>query len=478
MKITFLGAAGEVTGSQHLIETDSLRLLLECGLFQGHRAECRAKNERFLCDPQGLDGVILSHAHIDHGGNLPGLFRAGFRGPVFCTHATADIARIMLIDSARIQSEDVRYLNRNRAPGEPEITPLYDEQHVNGVCQLFDPLPFAQWHELADDVRLRFSPAGHILGSAITELEIRERGEWCRIVFTGDLGRREKPLLNDPTPIDGCDVLITESTYGNRVHPPAADMQAELLRVIQRAAQAGGRVIIPAFSLGRTQTVVYFLNQLRNEGNLPDIPVFVDSPLANRLTSVYRDYQDTMDSDVQAAARTDTSVFDFPGLTYIRSQADSVALNRRRTPFVVIAASGMCENGRVVHHLRHALDDERNTVLIIGFQARHTLGRRIVEKRETVRIFGREVRLRADVEVINGLSAHADLPDFRWWFDRMARTGGIGQAFLVHGEPEASAALSEALIDHSDEIPIVPQFGESFKIGSRTGGTFETPGSG
>jgi metallo-beta-lactamase family protein len=292
MKITFLGGAGEVTGSQHLIETDNLRLLLDCGLFQGQRKETRAKNMEFFCRPKELDGVILSHAHIDHCGNLPGLYRAGFDGTIFCTDATADIADIMLQDAAHIQEEDAKYLNRKRKGGDL-IEPLYTSEDAEAVVRQIQPMHFNQWHELATDVRVRFSPAGHILGSAITELEIRERAQWKRIVFTGDLGRYGMPLLVDPQPLEyPADVLIIESTYGNRVHPPVKDMKDDLLRIIQEAHQRGGRVIIPAFSLGRTQQVIYHLNELFNEGRLPRIPIFVDSPLSNRCTAVHRRYQE------------------------------------------------------------------------------------------------------------------------------------------------------------------------------------------
>ena len=240
MKITFLGAAGEVTGSQHLIETDSLRILLDCGLFQGHRAESRRKNEQFHCDPKSLSGVILSHAHADHCGNLPGLYKAGYHGPIFCTPATADVASVMLHDSAHIQEEDARYLNRKQPPGSPKIQPLYDIDHVTAVVKRFETLPYGQWHDLSKDFRLRFQDAGHILGSAITEMEIREKGDWKRVVFTGDLGRRATPLLRDPQQVEGCDVLITESTYGNRIHPPVDDIKARLKSILQRAVERSG----------------------------------------------------------------------------------------------------------------------------------------------------------------------------------------------------------------------------------------------
>jgi metallo-beta-lactamase family protein len=464
MKITFHGAAGEVTGSQHLIETDNLRVLLDCGLFQGSRAKSRKKNERFHCEPTKLDGVVLSHAHIDHSGNLPGLYRAGFRGPIFCTRATADIAGIMLRDSAKIQAEDARYLPRQLKQGHPPLEPLYDEKHVREVEKLFEPLDYGEWHDLSPEFRLRFSDAGHILGSAITEMQIEDAGEMRRVVFTGDLGRRHLPLLRDPTLVGGCDVLISEATYGNKAHPPPQNLKADLLRIVSDAANKGGRVIIPAFSLGRTQQIVYFLNELMEEGSLASIPFFVDSPLATRLTEVYRRHQHEMDEEAQQSLRFDDDLFEFPGLQYVQSRQESAALNRRKGSFVVISASGMCENGRVVHHLKHAISNEKNTVIIIGYQAEHTLGRRIVERQPTVRIFDRDISLRAKVEVLNGLSAHADAEDFKWWYEHMARESGIGQAFLVHGESKSLEAMASLIHDFCDEDAIIPELHQSFEV--------------
>ena len=464
MKIRFLGAAGEVTGSQHLIETDVRRILLDCGLFQGPDEETRPKNTRFHCRPRQLDCVVLSHAHIDHSGNLPGLYRSGFRGPVYCTRATADIARVMLRDSAKIQQEDARYANRKRHSSEPEIQPLYSDEHVRRVCRLFEHVSIGEWEELADDFRIRFHYAGHILGSVICELDLKDDGEWKRIVFTGDLGRRGKPLLNDPQTIERCDVVITESTYGNRVHPAAGDVKNHLRRVVRHAASRKGRVIIPAFSLGRTQLLIYLLNELRNEDALCRVPVYIDSPLATRLTDIFRDHQQEMDDDVLATLQTDNDVFEFDGLTYIRSRDESVALNRADGPFIVISASGMCENGRVVHHIRHAVSNPENTILIIGFQARRTLGRQLVEKRGPVRILGRTYACHCQVETINGLSAHADAEDFRWWFGKLRDQGGTGRAFIVHGEPDSAQALSDLIQDCCDQPPVVPALGDGWDV--------------
>jgi len=465
MKITFLGAAGEVTGSQHLIETDSVRLLLDCGLFQGREEETLPKNQHFRCKPSKLDAVILSHAHIDHCGNLPGLYKAGFRGPIFSSPATADIASIMMRDSARIQEEDARYERRKRYKGEQhETRPLYTEEDARHAAKLFETVPFHEWDEILDGVRLRLHHAGHILGASIVELEIQDGPEWKRVIFSGDLGRRNQPILMDPATIGRCDVLICESTYGDRVHPDTSDVKAELQRVICEASRRGGRVIIPAFSLGRTQMLVYLLNELRNEDAMCRVPVFIDSPLAIRLTDVHREHTRDMDSDVQATLRHDDDVFDFEGLTYVQSQDESMALNRREGPMVIIAAGGMCENGRVVHHLKHAVSDDRNAILIIGFQAEHTLGRRIVEKRQELRILGKTLPLNARVEIVNGLSAHADASDFKWWFNELQKQGGAEQVFIVHGESRSANALAAIAEEASDLPPIIPQFGQAFDL--------------
>jgi metallo-beta-lactamase family protein len=464
MKITFCGAAGEVTGSQHLIETGQLRVLLDCGLFQGPRAKSRRKNERFHCQPNKLDAVILSHAHIDHCGNLPGLYRAGFRGPIFCTPATAAVASIMLRDSARIQAEDARYLAGHLQADHPSFDPLYNEEHVRQVERLLEPLEYGEWHDLSPVFRLRFFDAGHILGSAISEMQIDDAGETRQVVFSGDLGRRGLPLLRDPTLIGGCDVLISEATYGDKVHPPPSDIKAALLRIISDTAGKGGRVIIPAFSLGRTQQIVYFLNELIEEKLLPSIPVFVDSPLATRLTEVYRRHQHDLDEAAQKTLQHDDDLFGFSSLAYVRSREESMALNHRQDPLVIISASGMCESGRVVHHLKRAVADGKNTIVIIGFQAGHTLGRRIVERQSTLRIFDRNIPLRAKVEVLNGLSAHADAEDFKWWYEHMARETGVGQAFLVHGESEALQSMAGLIRDYCDEDAMIPELYESLDV--------------
>ncbi len=468
MKLTFLGAAGEVTGSQHLLETDTLRVLLDCGLFQGHRAESYSKNRHFRCKPREIDAVVLSHAHIDHCGNLPGLFRAGFRGPIYCTPATADLAAVMLRDSLHIQQEDARYLADHAlgdaANDRPPIEPLYGEEDVRGAIKLLETLESSDWHELSPAFRLRFTNAGHILGSAVCQFDIEDASDVVRVVYTGDLGRRGLPLLCDPQLIEGCDVLITESTYANAVHPPPEDLKARLLKIIQRADENSGKVVIPAFSLGRTQQVLYFLRELMQAGSLPRMPIYVDSPLANRVTKVFAQHGELFDAAAIRALGQNRDLFHFPMLHYLETPQESRELNRREGPFIVIAASGMCENGRIRHHLRHAVEDERNTIVLIGFQAEGTLGRQIAERQPTLRILDRVYELKAKVESLAGLSAHVDAEDFKWFFSHMSADSHIGRAFIVHGEAPAARALAGILHDYCDENPTIPRLFEKFEI--------------
>lgn len=464
MKISFLGAAGEVTGSQHLIETDSRRILLDCGLFQGHREESYIKNSWFAYPPDSIDAVFLSHGHMDHCGNLPRLYSKGFRGPIFCTSATADIAEIMLKDSARIQEEDARYLARKLKGKHPPIEPLYSEDDVDGVAKLFERLEYHEWYHLGDDVKVRFLDAGHILGSAIIEMKIKDQREWRHLVFTGDLGRRNLPLLRDPETIAGCEILISESTYGNRVHEKASDIKEELYQILDEAYRVEGRVIIPAFSLGRTQQIIYYLNELYNEKRLPHIPIFVDSPLSTRLVSVFRHHLHEMDNEVREMMEADQDPFGFALLDYVSTREQSIALNKREGAFVVIAGSGMCENGRVRHHLKNGIEHIETTIVLMGYQAANTLGRRLQQRDPKVKIFDRYYKVKAKVVQLSGLSGHADVEDFKWWYEQSAKRGNIGQVFLVHGEPESATALAALIRDECDLEPIIPQFQESFEV--------------
>ena len=466
MKLTFLGAAGEVTGSQHLLEAEAgghFRMLFDCGLFQGARKSSRQKNEKFSCNPRLLDCVVLSHAHIDHCGRIPQLVAAGFKGPIYCTKATHDIIELMLADSAKIQMEDAEYMADKLGPDAPSAKPLYTLDDVTKTMKLVESLDYHDRTKIADGVTLTFHEAGHILGSAISELIVREGTQDTRVVFTGDLGRRDMPLLCDPEPVEAPDILISECLYAGRSHPPAGNIKQMLHELVERAQQTDGRLILPAFSLGRTQQVLYYLNELWNEKRLAPIPVFVDSPLATRLTAIYRSQTDIMDDDVQETLEEDDDAFKYPMLTYIRKRDGSIALNRREGAFAVISASGMCENGRVVHHLKHAVEDPNSTIGLLGYQAPRTLGRRIADREKTVRIHGRTLELNAQVESLSGLSAHAGREDLYWWFEQVAETGPIDRAFFVHGEPDMARDMAKLVGDFVERHD-APEFGQSFEI--------------
>ena len=466
MSLTYtpLGAAGEVTGSCHLLEHPHFRVLMDCGLFQGGPREHRDNRQTPWGDARGLDAVVLSHAHADHCGRLPLLVRDGFAGEIYCTPATARIAAVMLRDSAKIQEEDAAFCRKRFGPDHPGAKPLYEEEDADRAVKLFQPIRYNDPTRLSPHLKLTFREAGHILGSAITELTIGKVPSATRLVFTGDLGRRGMPLLRDPATLPGCDVLISECTYGDKTHTPPGDLASELLKVLMRAELNGGRVVIPAFSLGRTQQVVYYLNELYEAGVLPKMPVYVDSPLATRLTRIYRDRQDLLDDEAQAVLTVDDDLFDFEGLLYTPKRHDSVAINEVGPPFAVISASGMCDAGRVVHHLARALPNPQDCVCLIGYQGRGTTGRAISEKRETVELHGRKVPIRCHVEQFGGLSAHAGADDLKWWFEAMAADGGIGKCFLVHGEEDVAQKFTGLIRDCCDEDPTVPEREEVYEL--------------
>ena len=466
MSLTYtpLGAAGEVTGSSHLLEHRHFKILLDCGMFQGGPT-AHADNRKLLCgDPADVDAVVLSHAHADHCGRLPMLVKHGFSGEIYCTPATARIAAIMLKDSAHIQEEDAAFCRKRFGPDHPGARPLYELADVDHAIKQFTPIAYNEPTRLSAHLELTFREAGHILGSAITQLRIGKGMDSMRLVFTGDLGRRGMPLLRDPATLDGCDVLISECTYGDKTHTPPGDIAGELLGTLMRAVNNGGRVVIPAFSLGRTQQVVYYLNELAEAGILPQMPYYVDSPLATRLTEVYRDRQDLMDEEARAVLTMDDDLFDFEELLYTPKRADSVAINDVGPPFCVISASGMCEAGRVVHHLARALPNPHDCVALIGYQGRGTTGRAIAEKRESVEIHGRRVPIRCHVEQFGGLSAHAGADDLKWWYGALADAGGVGKCFLVHGEPDVAEKFAGLIRDDCDEDPVIPGRGEAFEL--------------
>jgi len=440
--VTFLGAAREVTGTCHLVRVGGSAVALDLGMFQGRRSESMEKNRHVPFDVAGLSALVLSHAHIDHSGRLPMLTRNGYKGPIYATPATRDLCAIMLADSAHIQEKDADYLARKHRPFEP---PLYGQKDVVDTMERIISMPYDQPFDVAPGVRATFVDAGHILGSASVILECTEGGTQRRLVFSGDVGRWGLPIIRDPKPPQGADVVIMESTYGDREHESVADMPSELARIVRETAARGGRVFIPAFAVGRTQELVYDLHRLALSGAIPSIPIVIDSPLAIDATAVFAMHPEIYDKGEELIAAVQ-DLFHFNLVEYTRDVAASKALNDRNGPMIVIAASGMAENGRILHHLAHGAPEQRNTILIVGFQAEHTLGRRIVEKQPTLRIFGEDIPLRARVEILNGYSAHADRNELQRWLD--AVRGPNAQKLpvhLVHGEPQAQDALAEIL---------------------------------
>ena len=411
-------------------------------MFQGRRAESQEKNLRLPVPVDAIDAVVLSHAHIDHSGRLPLLTASGYRGPVHCTPATRDLCAIMLADAAHIQESDAEYLARH---GKPYVPPLYRQADVVELMRHMLAVPYEEAFEVVPGVRATFFDAGHILGSASVSLECREGGRTTRLVFSGDIGRKGLPIIRDPEPPNGADAVIMESTYGDRDHPPAEDMRERLGAIVRETAARGGRVMIPAFAVGRTQEIVYDLHALARAARIPSIPIYIDSPLAIDATSVYAMHPDAFDHG-EDLVRAVKHLFQFELVHYTRDVSESKALNSQNGPMIIVAASGMAEGGRILHHLIHGAPDPRSTILIVGFQAEHTLGRRIVEERPTLRIFGEDVPLRARVEVLNGYSAHGDRHEMAAWLDAVsARSAKRPRVWLVHGEPPSQDAFAAML---------------------------------
>ncbi|MBN1346542.1 MAG: MBL fold metallo-hydrolase [Phycisphaerae bacterium] len=462
--LTFHGAAQEVTGSLHLLDVDGFRIALDCGMFQGRRAEGRIKNTSWPCPPEEIDAVVLSHAHIDHSGRLPRLVREGFTGPIYATPAARDLAAVMLADSAHIQEEDANYWNKKRVKrGEEAIEPLYTQEDSLRVIEQMFGIPYGRSFPLSQKVQVLYSDAGHMLGSGVVHLKIETgKDKHVSLVFTGDLGRPNMPILRDPSALPPCDYLICESTYGGRQTDPIVDMKERLAQVVETTVKRGGKVIVPSFSVGRTQVIVYSLHQLFVEGRLKQIPVFVDSPLAVNATEVFRLHPECYDAD---ARKFNSKIGDILGngcCTYIRDVEESKALHRKRTPCVIISASGMCEFGRILHHLKNNIPSAKNTVLIVGYQAQHTLGRRLVEGAEEAKIFGEVYPVKAQVVVLNGFSAHANAGELKAMTAPLAQT--CKHAFLVHGEMDQCEALRASLTESGFGQVSIPASGQTFEL--------------
>lgn len=442
MEIEFSGAAREVTGSCHILRVAGKTILLDCGLFQGRRAESDAKNRRLPLPIEEIDGVILSHAHIDHAGRLPFLVANGYQNTIFATPATRDLSAIMLADSAYIQEKDAQFLTRRSRQA---VAPIYGMADAVRTIELMVGMPYERTFDVVPGVRCTYVDAGHILGSASVILDCTEGSVSRRLVFSADIGRAGLPILRDPVVPSGAHAVIMESTYGNRDHASVEGERAKLAEIIRETASRGGRVLIPAFAVGRTQEIIYELHALAKAGEIPTIPIYIDSPLAIDATSVFQLHPDVFDRE-EVLIRQVQDVFKFNLVTYTRDVADSKALNSAHGPMIIIAASGMAESGRIVHHLAHGAPDPRNTILVVGFMAEHTLGRRVVERAPVIKVFGEEVPLRARVEIINGYSAHADRSELGRWLDAVrAGSPDLESVYLVHGEPDAQDAFAARL---------------------------------
>jgi metallo-beta-lactamase family protein len=464
MKITFHGAAQTTTGSMHLVEANGRRLLLDCGLYQGHRKEAFEKNRNMPVDPATIDAVVLSHAHIDHSGNLPQLMRNGFRGKVFARQSTVDLCSVMLRDSCFLQKRDLEYVNRKRrAQGKRLFEPLYEEEDVDALMSHMEPLHMHEPREILKGITLTLFNAGHILGSALVQLDVDDgAGHRHRLLFSGDLGQPNQPIISHYEYPQGADILLIESTYADRLHPSEDDVEGRLKAFYDQIVRQRSKLLIPAFSVGRTQQILYYLNRLLAAKRVQPIPVYIDSPLSQKATRIYERHKGCYNEEARRLLESGVDPMDFPGLKFVESPEQSMALNDLRGPMIVIAASGMCEGGRVLHHLKECAPDPRNIVLFVGFQAENTLGRRIVEAEygDKVKILGEEVVLKANVHTINALSAHADRRGLMDWFDGVK--SGVRHAFAVHGEPEKVAAMAELLKEHGCPSAVAPVPGQSF----------------
>lgn len=469
MRLTFYGAASEVTGSKHLVELAGKRILLDCGLWQGsHQAE-ELNAQHLAFDAKTIDAVVISHAHLDHVGMLPILIKEGFTGKIFSTGATRDLAELILLDAAKIQEQDTEYWRRHHANTPDPIVPLYTQKDIEPVMRHFERIHYAHlsggWREILPGINLKLYDAGHILGSAVVVLEGQEGEKTERLVYTGDLGRMNAPLLRDPDPIaESASTLIMESTYGTRAHHPVMTVEQDLIRIMTAAVERKSKVVVPAFSLGRTQELVYILHQLTDQGKLPRIPIIIDSPLASRVTKVFQQHQ----QDYDTQSRKDFTDLNenplaFSNLSFTETVQESKALNSRGGPLMIISASGMASGGRVLHHLRNTLGQPENIVVFTGYQATGTLGRRLVGRPPSVRMFGADVPVKAQIEIMNDLSAHADVNELTAFAEHLQ---GLKNVFLVHGEIDRATGLQQHLLSrHPDWQVVIPTMDQVVDLG-------------
>ncbi len=439
------GAAGEVTGSKHMLKTGGKKILVDCGMFQGRRAESDAKNREIPFDPETLDAVVLTHGHFDHCGNLPTLVKQGYTGNIYATSATRDIANLVLMDSAHIMAKDYEWLQK-KDPKKAVFPPLFDERDVLAALERFVTLGFHRRFDLPAGVQAEFYNSGHILGSAFAKMGFDAPAGRREIIFTGDIGRRGMPIIPAPEPFPSADYLVCESTYGNRLHEPVNDSQRQLADVINETVKKGGKIIIPAFAIGRTQELIYFLHLLKDDNLIPDLDIFVDSPMAVNATSIFRVHPECYGEEIHRAFLDHhENPFGFSKLTYVTDAEASKKLNERKDPCIIISSSGMCEGGRILHHLKNNIGNPANTVLVVGFMAANTLGRMIADRLPVVRIFGDSYPLKSRVKILNTFSGHADYEDIRSYVKAMDLKR-LKKVFLVHGETAALANLKQVLL--------------------------------
>ncbi len=474
MKVTFCGATKTVTGSNFLVEGAGKKFLVDCGLYQGGAKDEIKNEEPFPYDINEIDFMLLTHAHIDHSGRIPKLYKEGYRNPIYATNATCDLCAIMLPDSGHIQETETEWKNRKRIRrGEEELVPIYDAETAAKSLELFKGEPYNQIIELDDDIHVRFNDAGHMLGSSIIEIWIRENGENKKIVFSGDLGNNDIPLLAEPTMIQDADFLVMESTYGNRLHIKNESKAETFINIVTDTIKNGGTVVIPSFAVGRTQEILYELNKIKDsEDDSPEFerkyrllmntPVYVDSPLAISATEVFKENMDLFDKETQELIRRGDNPLEFPGLKFTQTVEESKALNESNESAIIISASGMCEVGRIKHHLKHNIWNPKNTILFVGYQAPGTLGRKIVDGAKTVKIFGEEVAVNARVEYIEGYSGHADQAGLLHFVNSFVKKPN--HIFLVHGEEESQKVLRDKINENFDLPVSIPDYCESFDL--------------
>ncbi len=471
MKLTFLGAARTVTGSCYLMEFNDKHILIDCGMFQGHSKENEFNEEPFPFDASKLSYAFLTHSHIDHSGRIPKLCKEGFKGDIICTKATYDLCKIMLPDSGYIQETEAEWKNRKRIrAGLAPIKPMYNAQEAVDSLKYFKPVKYYDMQQITEDLRVRFIDAGHILGSSILEIWINENGEETKIVFSGDLGNSNMPIIRDPDIIESADYLVIESTYGNRIREVEEDRVHKLMRIMKDTIVNGGNVIIPSFAVGRTQEIIYEIHKMKEDYPdyvkfLEETPIYVDSPLAVSATEAFRENIDCFDDEAGEYIRNGDSPLDFPGLMFTKSPDDSKALNEDSAPKIILSASGMCEAGRIKHHLKHNLWRQECSILFVGYQAIGTLGRRLVDGAKKVKLFGEEISVNSKIEIIDGYSGHADQKGLINWVSKIKTKPK--KVFIVHGEPDAQETFAELLQNEFNLDTVIPEYGDHFELTQR-----------